>query len=297
MKKNGGYGMKRVWVCQWEIAKGDGFHAKEYKSFPKAVMDMRKKIAESIDLEEYIADLDPDDANYLRSYLTDPEFPRSPDDVPEDHALPEYGFLDLYASSIEWSYPYDAYPVLRTNLVLNPDRDETCFFDFHYNYPEEATGHGCEGMNIKIIPCINFGNSAHPLMVWLSLGDTPQNQDQLSQRILNVYGTAIERKAIGRHLKLLKTLGFPVQHSREGYYTSGAFSTPESGTKYGTSAYPLMIYRVLDSTPRPQAAIAQTVYAQFGVKMERKAVGRHLHLLEALWVNIQKNNAGYFIGK
>ena len=59
--------MKRVWLCQWEIACGDGLQTEEYDSFAAAVQAMRKKITECIDLEEYIADLEPVAANYLRS--------------------------------------------------------------------------------------------------------------------------------------------------------------------------------------------------------------------------------------
>ena len=58
--------MKRVWVCQWEIARGDGLHAEEYDSFSEAVRAMRQKITECIDLEEYIADLEPNEGNFLQ---------------------------------------------------------------------------------------------------------------------------------------------------------------------------------------------------------------------------------------
>ena len=289
--------MKRVWVCQWEIARGDGLHAKEYDSFLDAVQAMRQKISECIDLEEYIADLEPVAANYLRNYLSDPEFPRSEEDVPDDWDLPDYGDLALYSGWIRWKYPFDAYPVLNTNLVMNPDGDEKCFFDFHYNYPEEATGHGVKGLNICIIPCMNFGTSAYPLMVWLMLRDTPQTQSQLAKRILNVLGTAIDRKAISRHLKLLQALGFPVQHSPEGYYISGESHEPELGIKYGPSAYPLLILQVLDRTPQSKATIIRAVQKKYGAKIDRKAIGRHLELLDALGYNIQKRDDGYYFGE
>lgn len=67
--------MKRVWVCQREIARGDGIHADKYYTFSEAVQAMRKKIAEHIDLDEYIADLEPNEGNFLRNYLSDPNFP------------------------------------------------------------------------------------------------------------------------------------------------------------------------------------------------------------------------------
>lgn len=288
--------MKRVWVCQWEIARGDGLHAEKYDSFSEAVQAMRKKITECIDLEEYIADLEPNEANYLRNYLSDPEFPRNEEDVPDDWELPDYGDLALYAGWIRWKYPFDAYPELNTNLVMNPDGDETCFFDFHYNYPEEATGHGVEGLNIKIIPCMDFGNSANSLMVWLMLQETPQTQTRLAKRILNELGTAIDRKTIGKHLKLLQALGFPVQSSPKGYYICGEFRDPELGIK-GDSAYPLMVSQVLGKTPQTKTAIIHAVQKKYGKKIGHKAVGRHLELLDALGYDIKKCEDGYYLGK
>ena len=102
--------MKRVWVCQWEIARGDGLHAEEYDSFFEAVRAMRQRITECIDLEEYIADLEPNEGNFLRNYLSDPNFPYSEKEVPEDFELPDHGDLALYAGWIRWKYPFDAYP-------------------------------------------------------------------------------------------------------------------------------------------------------------------------------------------
>lgn len=287
--------MKRVWVCQWENAPELKLHTEKFFSFPEAVKAMRGKITECIDLEEYIADLQPNEANYLRNYLTDPNFPYSETDVPEDFDLPEYGDLALYGSVITWKYPYDAYPCLHTNLVLNPDGDSECFFDFHYNYPEEATGHGVAGLNIKIIPCMDYGNSAHPLMVWLALREEPQTQRELIRRILIEMGTAIERKAIGRHLKLLQDIGLPVHKNEQGYYYGGAWQNPRTDVKFGTSAYPLMVWHVLDHTPKSQAEIIRAVQEKYGVKIDRKAVKRNLELLDVLPFGLQKNKDGYYI--
>lgn len=289
--------MKRVWVCQWEIARGDGLHGEKYDSFSEAVQAMRKKISERIDLEEYIADLAPEAANYLRNYLTDPEFPRSQEDVPEDYEEPASGTLGLYSDFIDWRYPYDAYPVMRTNLVREPNGDETCFFDFYYKYPEEATGHGVEGMNIKIIPCMDFGTSAYPVMVLLMLRGKPQTQEQLAKRILNELGTRIDRKALGRHLELLKKLGYPVKHDPQGYYLEGELREPEPETQFTPSAYPLLVLRVLDQTPKTQTAILQAVQEKYGVRMDRKAVIRHLALLDALSFLVEKSKDGYYLGK
>jgi len=285
--------MKRVWVCQWEIAREGKLYAEKFFSFEEAVKAMRQLITKHIDLEEYIADLVPNEGNYLRNYLSDSNFPYSEKDVPEDFELPEYGDLSLYGSYIRWDYPYDAHPFLHTNLVLNPDGDEICFFDFYYNYPEEATGHGVEGMNIKIIPCMDFGTSAYPLMVLLMLKDVPQTQEWLAKRILHELGTRIERKAIGKHLKLLKTLGYPVKHNADGYYLEGQQGNPEPDAKLTPKAYPLMVLGVLDSAPKTQAEIIRDVQAKYGAKISRQSVKRHMELLEALPFPIEHKSDGY----
>ena len=289
--------MKRVWVCQWEIARGDGLHADKYYSFSEAVQAMRKKIAEHIDLEEYIADLDSNEGDYLRNYLSDPNFPYSEKDVPEEFDLPDYGDLALYSTRIRWQYPFDAYPELNTNLVMNPDGDEICFFDFHYNYPEEATGHGVEGMNIKIIPCMDFGTSAYPVMVLLMLQGVPQTQERLAKRILHELGTRIERKAIGEHLKLLKTLGYPVKHNANGYYLEGQQCDLEPDAELTPKAYPLLVLQVLNEEPQTQAALLDAIQARFGVKMGRRALAGHLELLEALAFPVEKGKGGYYLAK
>lgn len=289
--------MKRVWVCQWEIARGDGIHADKYYSFSEAVQAMRKKIAEHIDLDEYIADLEPNEGNFLRNYLSDPNFPRNEEDVPDDWELPDHGELALYAGWIQWKYPFDAYPELNTNLVMNPNGDETCFFDFHYNYPEEATSHGVEGMNIKIIPCMDFGTSAYPVMVLLMLQDVPQTQERLAKRILHELGTRIERKAIGKHLKLLKTLGYPVKHNADGYYMEGQQCDLEPDAKLTPKAYPLLVLHVLSEEPQTQTALLDAIQARFGVKMGRRALAGHLELLEALAFPVEKGKDGYYLAK
>ena len=87
--------MEKVWVCQWEIAKEGKLYTEKFLSFDEAVKTMRQLIVKHIDLEEYIADLVPKEGNYLRGYLTDPNFPYSENDVPEDFDLPEYGDISL----------------------------------------------------------------------------------------------------------------------------------------------------------------------------------------------------------
>ena len=289
--------MKEVWKCQWETIPGDGEQVEVFPTLAEAKQAMRQKIAESIDLNEYIADLDPKAAKFLGNYLSDPQFPRDEAGVPEEYEEPERGELTLAPGFITWDYPYDAYPKLDTNLVLQDNNDDEYRFMFYYVYPEEATGNGVTELSITIAPYVDYGTSAYPVMVLLMLQDVPQTQEQLAKRILHELGTRMERKAIGKHLKLLKTLGYPVKHNADGYYLEGRQCDPEPDAKFTPTAYPLLVLGVLDGTPKTQAEIIRAVQAKYGAKIGRNAVKRHLELLDALGFNIPKSENGYYLSK
>ena len=52
--------------------------------------------------------------------------------------------------------------------------------------------------------------------------------------------------------------------------------------RYGTSAYPLMVWRALGENPQTQAQIARTIEQTWNTMIDRKAIGRHLQLLQDL---------------
>lgn len=290
--------MKEVWRCQWETIPGDGEQVEVFPTLAAAKLAMRQKIVESIDLKEYIADLDPRAAQFLENYFSDPQFPRDEADVPAEYEEPERGELILDAGFITWDYPYDAYPKLDTNLVLTDRNDGEYRFMFYYVYPEEATGNGVTELSITIASHIDYGTSAYPLMVLFALREEPATQNQIARRILEIWETVIDRKAIGRHLQLLQDLGLPVQHGPEGYYYDGDLGTPKSDVKFTPSAYPLLILQVLDSIPKTQTAIIKEIQEKYGAKIDRKAVVRHLELLKALGVDLlQKGKDGYYLSK
>ena len=289
--------MKEVWRCQWETVPGDGEHIENFSTLAAAKLAMRQKIVESIDLKEYTADLDPRAAQFLDNYLSDPQFPRDEADVPEEYEEPERGELILDAGFITWDYPYDAYPKLDTNLVLTDRNDGEYRFMFYYVYPKEATGNGVTELSITIASHIDYGTSSYPLLVWWAVQKEPQTQDQIIRAILEAWDTVIDRKAVGRHLQLLQDLGFPVKHSSDGYYYSGEPHPPKNDIKCSPSAYPLLILQELDHTPKTQTVIIQSIQEKYGVKIDRKAVRRHLELLEALGLYIEKCEDGYHLGK
>lgn len=290
--------MKNVWKCTWEVVPGDGEHTEQFPTLAAAKLAMRRKIARHIDLREYLADLEPQVAAFLGRYLSDPQFPGRAEDIPGDYEDPERGELILDSGFIRWDYPYDAFPRLNTNLVLDDACDDAYTFDFWYEYPEEATGNDAKGLSLSISSHIDYGTSAYPLMVLFALREYPQTQAQIIRTISEIWGTVIDRKAVGRHLQLLQDMGFPVQHRPDGYCCDGEKQAPKAGITYTPSAYPLMVLEVLDGTPRTQAAIIQAVQETYGTKMERKAVARHLELLKALGVDLlQKCKDGYFLQK
>ena len=287
--------MKYIWLCRWEVIPGDGEHTQLFSTFGEARREMRKKITETIDLSAYLPELEPQAAQFLHSYISDPQFPRCDSDVPEDYAEPEEGELILDSYYIHWDYPYSARPQLKTNLVSNDELQNDCYFDFWYEYPKKAPSKGVKALSIYVRPHIDYGTSAYPLMVWKALWERPQTQEQIAHNILQRWQTVIDRKAIGRHLHLLKDLGYPVKHNLEGYYQSGTFSDPSPNLKYTPNTYPILILQVLDETPKNQAAIIKAVEDRFGAKMDRKAVSRHIALLNELHYRIQKTKEGYHI--
>ena len=126
---------------------------------------MRQKIADCIDLQDYIADLEPQVAAFLSRYLSDPQFPQSKNEI-----------------------------------------------------PEEAIGSGVKALSISISPHRDYGTSAYPLMICKVLNGTPKTQTVIIQAVQEKYGTKIDRKAVSRHLELLGALGFRVQKRKDGYY-------------------------------------------------------------------------------
>ena len=274
--------MKKFWILQWETVPGDGEHRDKFTKLDDAKKAFRQKISQFVNLDEFFGDLDPRAGKFLHSYLSDPEFPRTAEDVPEEYEDPEHGRLNIFSCGIDLEYPYYAYPCLDTNLVLDSSSDDSYRFDFHYNYPEEAEGKGITELTMCIYMHIDYGNSAHPLMIWDALRKEPKTQDQIISGIYDVWQVTVDRKTVGRHLKTLKELGFPICHNASGYYYDGEFTKHEEGTKFGTSAYPLMILLVWDGARQTHAEIAQKVFERFGVKLERKAIGRHLSMLREM---------------
>lgn len=189
-------------------------------------------------------------------------------------------------------------PYLSAGYVYEGKEIEPYVISFNYENPRSVSRDRVNAVEIRITEHINYGTSAYPLMVLFALREEPATQNQIARRILEIWETVIDRKAIGRHLQLLQDLGLPVQHGPEGYYYDGDLGTPKSDVKFTPSAYPLLTLQVLDSIPKTQTAIIKEIQEKYGAKIDRKAVVRHLELLKALGVDLlQKGKNGYYLSK
>ena len=293
--------MRRFWICQWEVTPGNGVQTLQFPTLEEAKLAMRRKIVEHIDLSDYLDKLPLEAAQFISKYLSDPNFPQTPEECPdvfedlEDLEEDVYGEVIAHSGCIYLNYPCGLAPQLNTNLVLEDDEDDEYRLDFWYDGLWKATHNGISGMSVRIRRGIDYGTSAYPLLVLLALRKEPATQGELINRIAYHWDACIDRKAVGRHLKLLEDMGYPVQHNEKGYYYEGKETAPKPDMKYTPNTYPLMILDMLEEVPQTIDAIAQKIYEQYGVKIDRKAVSRHLELLQALDFKVERTKGGYVI--
>jgi len=288
--------MKTEWICTWSLIPGRERYVEKYSSEGEAKAAMARRIGEHFRWEPYVSSMrkekDPDygaAADYLEKFLSCLTFPDR-----AEASLPHlYGSVECFGDETElsWSCDYGCAPCLSAR-ESSTDEEPGFFAGFCFQRPPKTSP--VKGINIHIVQRKNYGTSAYPLMVLLSLRETPATQGEILRVIQKTWDTLMDRKAVGRHLQLLQELGFPVQHGPEGYSYSGEVRAPKSDAPCRPSAYPLLILRVLGDTPKTQAEILRAVQEQYGVQIDRKAVKRHLELLDSLGCGIQKCANGYF---
>ena len=293
--------MKTEWVCTWSLFPGSKKHVEKYSSERKAKTAMAQRIAEHFDLKPYLDKMrkenDPDyteAADYLEKFLSCLMFSEC-----AEESLPSMeGRVEIYSDGEEfsWSYNGQYFPYLSARESCF-DEEPGLFVGCCFQRVPKSKVNQAKSINIHVVERKNYGTSAYPLMVLYSLREKPATQGQIARTILETWDADINRKAVGRHLRLLENLGFPVQKCAEGYYRDGEKREPRTDLPYTPCAYPLLILYVLDGTPKTQAAIIQAVQERFGAKIDRKAVGRHLVLLKALGVHVEKCEDGYYIGQ
>lgn len=292
--------MKKEYRCTWRTIPDRMEHTATYPTLEDAQIALATIVRDVMKPQKYIDKLrrekDPDaleTASFMEKFFTDLCIPES-GEAPlfcgqylgechsdDNELLLEYLWGEHLVINARHQQGYDALP-------------EAFITSFVYEKPNKTTR--CYGVQTEIIPTFS-GTSAYPLLIWKTLRAKPQTRDAIIKSVRNKYNVEMEKKAVGRHLKMLQDMGFPVQHNVGGYCYGGEFHDPVSGVKFSASAYPLMISQVLDETPKTQTAIKQAVFEKYGKKMDRKAVSRNLTLLEELEYNIQKSKDGYYISK
>ena len=298
--------MKTEWICKWQLIPGGREQTAVYSSQSEAREAMAKVLNDAVDLHDHIRALRQEEgedcgssAGFLETFLSDLAIPETEAEIPDHLDIPEHCLLEVHANDgFRWHYMRGECPFLSAGHVYEGENNEPYVISFNYENPGTVSRNRVNAVEIRIYERIRYGTSAYPLMVWRALGENPQTQAQIARTIEQIWNTMIDRKAIGRHLQLLQDLGYPVQHGLEGYCCKGEAGAPKSGIQFSPSAYPLLILKVLDGMPRTQTAIIRAVQDRYGVKIDRKAVGRHLELLKSLGFDLlQKGKDGNCLNK
>lgn len=298
--------MKTEWICSWQYIPGCEKHTESFPTLDAARQAMAKVLADAVDLSSYLQTLRKEagedcgsSADFLEKFLSNLTMPETKKDLPDCYDIPDHCLFAFDScDGFRWSYMRGECPYLSAGHVYEGKEIEPYVISFNYENPRSVSRDRVNAVEIRITEHINYGSSAYPLMVLFALREEPATQNQIARRILEIWETVIDRKAIGRHLQLLQDLGLPVQHGPEGYYYDGDLGTPKFDVKFTPSAYPLLILQVLDSIPKTQTAIIKEIQEKYGAKIDRKAVVRHLELLKALGVDLlQKGKDGYYLGK
>ena len=297
--------METAWICRWQYIPGTTKHFETYPTLELAREAMAKVLNNAVDLKEYIQLLRSEEgedcgssADFLEKFLADLNFPESEEEIPPHSDIPDHCFLSINAEDgFWWDYKVGQYPSIHARHIYYGDDNYPYTIDVAFENPKRITPDRVNSVRIQMDERIVYDPHAYPFLVLWVLDEKPQNQTQIRNKIWENFSTEIDRKTIGRHLALLQNLGYPIQHNVDGYFREGNFSEPQVGIKYGSSAYPMMVLRVLNSSPKTQAAIIRAVQEKYGKKIDRKAINRNLDLLKELEFPVEKCDEGYYLNK
>lgn len=248
--------MKKEWICQWTIGQGEE-EKMNFKNYEDAYSYVRKLISENIDISKMVKELKSLGnfqftnalVGFLTKYVGDPCFPERkeqlPSDDPEDYedydTFPEddyyYGDDETSVSISSGGFycKYNGYNFSSDFLIDKPILEDNCLMPINdYSNESELTASYNNENNFlendlnKRTPCFSlrlsydyvWKSSAYPIMILriLESSDEPLDISGITESVKSWYNTSIERKAIGRHISLLKSLGYNIKHSKEGYY-------------------------------------------------------------------------------
>ena len=241
--------MKKTWTLTYESIPGNGVQKVTFKSFDDVKRTVREMISH-IGVQHYTDEIRDGInipyreamARFIEGYVSREDFFRVGDALPSDD-IADYPYepekikndYDMYVDD-DW-YDEDEetdelndfnitiredYLVfecygdelsLRTNMVVM-DNDEE-FYEFKF-FAERAPKNRFRELTIELELTLNqrWGTSAYPVLILKALQNS---NEHLSQQEIATK-TAIERKAVGRNIALLKEIGYDIRHDGRGYY-------------------------------------------------------------------------------
>lgn len=247
--------MKKIWTMTYESIPGDGEKKVTFKSFDEARRTIKEMISQ-VGVWHYTKAMR-DGANipyreamagFVEKYVSQNEFFRRGDALPSDdisdypcdaerkNDSDTYIDDDLYDESdepedFEITICEDTIMLkcfgeddlsLRTNMVFMDDEEE--FYEFKY-FASSAPEDKLRELAIELELTLNqpWGTSAYPVLILQTLQNSSEH---LSQKEI-AKKSAIERKAVGRNMALLKEIGYDIRHDGKGYYIPKATSALE----------------------------------------------------------------------
>ena len=241
--------MKKTWTLTYECIPGNGVQKETFKSFDDVKQTVRYLISR-IGVQHYTDEMRDGInisyreamANFIESYVSRKDFFHDGDALPSDD-IADYPYesekikndSDMYIDD-DWydedeetdelndfditiredSLVFECYGdelSLRTNMVVM-DNDEE-FYEFKF-FAERAPKDKFQELTIEVELTLNqpWGTSAYPVLILKVLQNSSEHlsQQEIATR------TAIERKAVGRNIALLKEIGYDIRHDGRGYY-------------------------------------------------------------------------------
>ena len=241
--------MKKTCTLTYECIPGNGLQKETFKSFDDVKQTVRYLISR-IGVQHYTDEMRDginipyreSMANFIESYVSRKDFFHDGDALPSDD-IADYPYesekikndSDMYIDD-DW-YDEDEETdelndfditiredslvfecgsdelSLRTNMVVMDEDEELYEFKF---FAERAPKDKLRELTIEVELTLNqpWGTSAYPVLILKVLQNSSEHlsQQEIATR------TAIERKAVGRNIALLKEIGYDIRHDGQGYY-------------------------------------------------------------------------------
>lgn len=251
--------MQKVWMCEWEILPGGGKQKKKFKTYGEAKAFVRKMISENVDIDGIIKRLQ---SKYNNKYT---------------HAIVE--FLTKYITDIQ--FPYSEKDLPSVEPWDYDDYPEDCN-DFD-TYPDDEFSQNClsDENDVSIsADSLHFLHGGYDLASDFVLEEPDFDKMNGKDCFLFTYlndsdGELTIAPGLTKDMRITLT----------------------NEIEWGTAANPVMILRVLQNKSEPmlQTDIIEEIEWKYGPKIERKAVGRNIEMLNALGYNISKSRKGYLL--